>query len=44
MDIFQKGWSMDFVLKSNYLLCVFETEIIAKKFFFLIFCIEKNDF
>ena len=44
MDIFHRGLSMDFVLKSNYFLSVFYREIISKKIVFFIFCREKNYF
>ena len=38
MDIFHRGLSMDFVLKSNYFLSVFYREIISKKidFFYIL--------
>ena len=41
MDIFHRGLSMDFVLKSNYFLSVFYREIISKKIVSLYF-VEKR--
>ena len=41
MDIFQRGYSMDFVQRSKFLLSLFFTEIMSEKIVFDIY--ERNN-